>query len=101
MEPGLFSGDLLLVRAPARARIGSIAVVRLPPDADGVPRPLSVKRLSRRDPESPERWWIERDNPREGVDSWLVGSLAPEDVLAIAICRLWPRPRRLRGLPGA
>ncbi|KGN39354.1 peptidase S24 [Knoellia subterranea KCTC 19937] len=95
MEPTLAEGDLLLTWWGRRARPGRIAVVRLPPDADGRPRPLSIKRVSRRDPAAPERWWIDSDNPREGVTSFEVGSLTDDDVLATAPARLWPRPRIL------
>ena len=87
MLPTLRQGDLLLVRAGARPRPGAIAVVRLPGG-----RPLSVKRLSRR---GPDGWWVERDNPAEGVDSWSVGALPDDDVLAVVLARLWPRPRLL------
>ncbi|MFP5334948.1 MAG: helix-turn-helix transcriptional regulator [Actinomycetes bacterium] len=86
MEPTLRDGDLLLVRWGAPPRAGRLAVVRLP---DG--RPLSVKRLTR---QVDDGWWVERDNPREGVDSWLVGALPPSDVLAVALLRL---PRWLSG----
>ena len=78
-------GDLLLVRWGARPRPGRAAVVRLPGD-----RPVSVKRLARR---VPEGWWVERDNPRAGVDSWTVGALPAADVLAVVLLRL---PRWLR-----
>lgn len=95
MQPTLREGDVVLVRSPGRPRAGRIAVVRLPPDTDGAPRPLSIKRLTGPDPADPARWWIERDNPRAGVDSWLVGSLAAPDVLGMALLRVWPHPKRL------
>ncbi|MFZ1485916.1 S24 family peptidase [Nostocoides sp.] len=95
MEPTLCPGDLLLVRVGAPVRPDRIAVVQLPPDAHGQPRPVAVKRVTGHDPADPTRWWVERDNPRVGVDSWLVGSLHPTEVLAIAVMRLWPRPRRV------
>jgi len=101
MEPTLREGDLLLARAGARPRAGRIAVVRLPPDSDGMPRPLSVKRVTGPDPSDPSRWWVERDNPREGVDSWLVGSLAARDILGTVLWRLWPRPGPLPKAPAA
>jgi hypothetical protein len=41
-----------------------------------------------------EGWWVERDNPREGVDSWRVGAVADEDVVARVMLRLWPLRRR-------
>jgi hypothetical protein len=88
MEPTLRAGDLLLVRWGARPRVGRLALVALPGG-----RPLSVKRLTRREPEG---WWVERDNPAAGVDSWAVGALPEEAVLAVVLARLprWPRRSR-------
>jgi hypothetical protein len=51
-----------------------------------------VKRAVRRDPDG---WWVERDNPAEGVDSWSVGAIPDADVVARVLGRVWPRPRRL------
>jgi hypothetical protein len=87
MEPTLSDGDRLLVRYGGRPRIGQAALVRLPG------RPLAVKRVTGRQPEG---WWVERDNPSEGVDSWLVGAVPPTDVVAVVLARVWPRPSRLR-----
>jgi phage repressor protein C with HTH and peptisase S24 domain len=91
MLPTLADGDRLLVRGgtagPARAREGRLAVVRLPGG-----RPLGVKRLLRAEPEG---WWVERDNPAEGVDSWHVGAIPDGDVVAVVVARVWPRPARL------
>lgn len=81
------AGDRLLVRYGAEPSIGQAVVVRLPG------RPLAVKRVTRREPEG---WWVERDNPVEGVDSWLVGAVAPADVVATVVGRVWPRPSRVR-----
>lgn len=94
MEPTLRDGDLLIVLWGAEPRLGALAVVDLPPDGDGAPRPQAVKRVTRRDPADPTRWWVERDNPREGVDSWLVGSLPPDAVRARVLTRLPRIPRR-------
>ncbi|MEO7070777.1 MAG: S26 family signal peptidase [Nostocoides sp.] len=99
MEPTLCSGDLLVVARGIRPRIGSLAVCRLPPDPAGAPRPLAVKRVTGRDPADPTRWWVERDNLREGVDSWLVGSLATADIRAVVLGRL-PRLPRWSGRHG-
>ena len=87
MEPTLRPGDLLLVRWGGAPRAGRLALVELP---DG--RPLSVKRLVRR---VAEGWWVERDNPRAGVDSWVVGALPERAVRGVVLLRL-PRPGRLR-----
>jgi hypothetical protein len=93
MAPTLLDGERLLVRGGPRAarlaREGRLAVVRLPGG-----RPLAVKRLAHRDGDG---WWVERDNPLEGVDSWAVGAVPDADVLAVAVARLWPRPGR-RGI---
>jgi hypothetical protein len=85
MEPTLRDGDRLLVRPRGRARAGRIAVVRLPGG-----RPLSVKRLAF---PAEGGWWVERDNPVEGVDSWQVGAIPADDVVAIALLRYWPLAR--------
>ena len=81
MEPTLFEGDRLLVRYGVPPRLGKLAVVRLPD------RPVSVKRVTRR---TPEGWWVERDNPHEGVDSWVVGAVPDGDVVARVLVRIWP-----------
>lgn len=91
MEPTLREGDLLLVLHGARPRIGGIVLVELPPEDSGIPRPLSVKRLTGTDPADPTRWWVERDNPGEGVDSWLVGSLPPTALRARVVARVTRR----------
>ncbi|HIZ97546.1 MAG TPA: S24/S26 family peptidase [Candidatus Janibacter merdipullorum] len=88
MEPTLHEGDLLLVLWGARPRIGSMAIVELPRDEHGATRPVSVKRVTGRDPDDGTRWWVERDNPRVGVDSWLVGSLPDEAMLARVLMRI-------------
>ncbi|HET8559902.1 MAG TPA: S24 family peptidase [Marmoricola sp.] len=85
MLPTLRDGDRLVVRYDGTPAAGRIAVVRLP---DGV---VAVKRLDLLDEHG---WWVSRDNPREGVDSWSVGRPVDE-VLAVALGRLWPRPRWL------
>ncbi|KQX70059.1 hypothetical protein ASD06_01380 [Angustibacter sp. Root456] len=90
MLPTLHDGDRLLVRWGAVPRPGRLVVVRLP-DADDGPRPVSVKRAVRREGRT---WWVERDSPTEGVDSWQVGAIAEADVLGVVLARVWPRPAR-------
>lgn len=87
MEPTLRDGDRLLVRHGAPPRIGGLAVVRLP---DGV---VAVKRVAHREGDG---WWVERDNPSVGVDSWAVGAIPDADVVARVVARLWPLRRRDR-----
>ena len=88
MLPTLREGDRLLLVHGAAVRRGRVVVVRLP---DGV---LAVKRVAFRDGDG---WWVERDSPYEGVDSWSIGAIPDADVLAVAVARWWPRPRLLRG----
>lgn len=96
MEPTLRDGDRLLIRYAGVPTPGRLAVVRLPPEVDGTRRPVAVKRLSR---PVEDGWWVERDNPSEGVDSWLVGAIPAPDVVALVLVRLWPRPSLLRRPP--
>lgn len=91
MEPTLREGDRLLVRHGATPRAGRLAVVRLP---DGV---VAVKRVAHREDDG--GWWIERDNPDAGVDSWSVGAIPASDVVATVVARIWP-PRRGGTVPG-
>jgi hypothetical protein len=88
MEPTLYDGDLMLVSVGTRPHAGRLAVVRLPGE-----RPLSVKRLAFL---TPDGWWVERDNPREGVDSWQLGAVPEADVVALVIARCWPLRRGAR-----
>jgi phage repressor protein C with HTH and peptisase S24 domain len=81
MEPTLLDGDRLLVLHGVQPRLGRLAVVRLP---DGV---VAVKRVVRREPGG---WWVERDNPAMGVDSWTVGAIPDERVVARVLARVWP-----------
>ena len=94
MLPTLAPGDRLLVRTGRRAvrsvRDGRLVVVRLPGG-----RPVSVKRLVRTEPDG--GWWVERDNPHEGVDSWQVGAVGGDDRLGVVVARIRPRPGLLRG----
>ncbi|MBA3233039.1 MAG: peptidase S24 [Propionibacteriales bacterium] len=81
MLPTLAEGDVLLVRYGVAPRPGQLVVVRLPD------RPVAVKRATHR---VAGGWWVERDNPAEGVDSWLVGKITDDDVLACVWRRVWP-----------
>ena len=86
MRPTLAPGDRLLVRYGARVRPGRVVVARF---ADGT---VVVKRATeRRD----AGWWVLGDAAPVGVDSRHRGPVADDQVLAVAVARLWPRPRRL------
>jgi hypothetical protein len=87
MEPTLYDGDRLVVLHGSAPRPGRLAVVRLP---DGV---VAVKRAVRREAGG---WWVERDNPRMGVDSWTVGAVPDHAVLARVLVRLPRRRSRAR-----
>ena len=84
MLPTLRDGDRLLVRRGGPVRVGALVVVRLPAG-----RPEAVKRVVHRHQDG---WWVERDNPEEGVDSWLVGAIPDCDVVGVVQARLWPHP---------
>jgi phage repressor protein C with HTH and peptisase S24 domain len=85
MEPTLRDGDHLLVRWGGRPRPGRLVLVRWPG------RPVSVKRAGML---AEDGWWVERDNPAEGVDSWQAGPVPQTDVLGTVLLRLWPPRRR-------
>ena len=87
MQPTLAPGDRLVVQWGGRPWPGRLVVVRLPG------RGLVVKRAWRHQHDG---WWVERDNPREGVDSWLVGAVADRDVLGVVRWRYWPLRARAR-----
>ena len=92
MEPTLYEGDRLLLVHGARPRRGRLGVVRLP---DGV---VAVKRVVRREAEG--GWWVERDNPLVGVDSWAVGALPDDAILAAVVTRVPSMRRGRRGGSG-
>ena len=91
MLPTLRPGDVLLLsyrRTPAE---GALVVARF---VDGT---IAVKRaVERRQTRTGEPgWWLLSDNPDQGVDSRHRGVVAASEVRAVAIARLWPRPRLL------
>lgn len=90
MAPGLANGDRLLVSYRARPRPGSVVVARL---ADGT---VAVKRATRPRATAGGRpgWWLLSDDPAVGVDSRHRGPVPADDVLAVVLARMWPRPGR-------
>lgn len=86
MLPTLRDGDRLLIDRASRPLPGDVAIIRFP---DGE---ISVKRV---DLVEPEGYFVTRDNPRIGRDSWTLGGLAipPQDVLARVVRVVWPLRR--------
>ena len=95
MEPTLHTGDRLLVLRGARPKLGRMAIVKLPPDDQGMPRPLAIKRVTMVDPADPTRYWVEADNQgAQGVvDSWTLGTSLPRDDIKGRV--LFRLPQRL------
>lgn len=93
MRPGVNPGDLLLVRYGATVRSGQLVLARF---ADGT---LVVKRAIERRTTASGRpaWWLLSDNPDQGVDSRHRGPVPDDDVRAVVLGRIWPRPGRVRG----
>lgn len=89
MEPTYVEGDRLVVHYTGRVRQGRAHVVRLPDGPDG-PRPIGVKRITRR---TPDGWWLSADNPA-GTDSRQFGAVPTESVIAVVLFR-FPRLCRI------
>jgi hypothetical protein len=91
MRPLLAPGDRLFVRYGGRVRPGAVVLARF---ADGT---LAVKRAAERRTTrtGASAWWLLSDNPGAGVDSRHRGPVADPDVIAVALLRVWPRPRLL------
>jgi type IV secretory pathway protease TraF len=90
MRPTLVPGDRLLVRYAAPVTAGRLVLARFP---DGT---LAVKRAAERREtrSSGPGWWLLSDDPDAGVDSRQRGAIPEDDVVAVVVARLWPRPRR-------
>lgn len=91
MRPTLDDGHVLLVRLRRPGdpiKPGTLVIADLPGS-----RGLGVKRVTARDPAG---WWLERDNPAQGSDSWVFGAVADAAVRAHVVARIWPRPRCMR-----
>ena len=85
MLPALRAGDRLLVSYRRTPQEGDVVVARF---ADGT---IAVKRARER---REQGWWLLSDNPAEGVDSRHRGPVVDDDVVAVVMARVWPRPRR-------
>lgn len=92
MRPTLSPGDRLLVRYAAPVAAGRVVLARFPDGTLAVKRAVEARETRAGGP----GWWLLSDNPDEGVDSRHRGVIAAEDVVAVALARVWPRPRRLR-----
>ena len=90
MLPVLRSGDRLLVSYRRVVAEGDLIVARL---SDGT---VAVKRAVERRTTASGRpaWWLLSENPEEGVDSRHRGPVPDEDVIAVTVARVWPRPRK-------
>ena len=91
MRPTLQPGDRLLVRHGRRPRPQDLVVARFVDGTVVVKR--AVERRTTRD--GRPGWWLLSDQPAAGVDSRHRGVVAESDVIAVALARLWPRPRPL------
>lgn len=94
MEPTLHDRDVLLVsRIYDAPQPGWLVVATLPGG-----RGPGVKRVGTGPSDDPLTLaggvWLERDNPREGTDSWLFGAVPAADVHGRVLARLWPQPCR-------
>ena len=96
MRPTLVPGDRLLVRYGATVRPGRLVLARF---ADGT---LAVKRAAelRTTGAGEPGWWVVSEDPASGVDSRHRGPVPGQDVIAVVVARLWPRPRLLGAGPG-
>ena len=91
MAPLLTPGDRLLGSYRRRVRPGAIVVARL---ADGT---VAVKRATERRTtrSGAPGWWLLSEDPEAGVDSRHRGAVPDDDVIAVTLARIWPRPRLL------
>jgi type IV secretory pathway protease TraF len=90
MLPTLRPGDRLLVRYAAPVRPGRLVLARFPDGTLAVKRAVERRETRRGGP----GWWLLSDNPDAGVDSRHRGVIPAEDVVAVVVARVWPRPRR-------
>ena len=91
MRPLLRPGDRLLVSYRARPAAGRVVVARLVDGAVVVKRAVERRRTRAGGP----GWWLLSEDPAVGVDSRHRGVVSEADVVAVALARVWPKPRRL------
>lgn len=89
MLPTLRAGDWLLVDHRGTVRPGRLVVARFVDGTQAVKR-ATERRTTRA---GGAGWWLLSDNPI-GVDSRHRGPVAEEEVRAVVIARIWPRPGR-------
>ena len=91
MEPTLVEGDRLLVSYRRPVREDDLVVARF---ADGT---IAVKRAAgrRTTRAGGPAWWLTSDNSEVGIDSRHRGPVPDDAVVAVAVARVWPRPRRM------
>lgn len=94
MGPGLRPGDRLLVLHGQPPRPGQVVVARFADETLALKRAVEPRRTASGEP----GWWLLSDDADRGVDSRHRGPVPEREVLAVAIARLWPRPRLLRPL---
>lgn len=87
MAPTLDDGDVVLARRGRACRTGAVALVTWPDR----PGQLSVKRLALRFDDG--TWFAVGDTPTASTDSRTLG---PAHADGPVVCRLWPRPGRVR-----
>jgi type IV secretory pathway protease TraF len=92
MRPTLEPGDRLLVRYAAPVSAGRLVLARFPDGTLAVKRAVEPRLTAHGDP----GWWLLSDNPDAGVDSRHRGVIPADDVVAVVVARVWPRPRLAR-----
>jgi phage repressor protein C with HTH and peptisase S24 domain len=90
MLPTLRPGDRLLVSYRRTPHEGALVVARFVDGTLAVKRAVE-RRLTRT---GTPGWWLLSDNPDQGVDSRHRGVVPEEDIQAVVLARLWPRPAR-------
>ena len=88
MTPTLADGDRLLVSYGAAPAAGDVVLARFADGTVAVKRAVEPRTSRTGDP----AWWLLSDNPDAGVDSRHRGVIGTDDVVAVVVARVWPRP---------